>query len=86
MKCIPDIRVTAGDYGEHTGISASEYQRLTGEKTENLHNHENICCVSTKIKAEYGTLGIDYGKKRTRLYIGNWMTGYLGVYDAGYAR
>lgn len=69
VKCIPDIRVTAGDYGEHTGISASEYQRLTGEKLK-LHNHE-IYVVYQRNKAEYGTLGIDYGKKEPRLYIGN---------------
>lgn len=64
-----DIRVTAGDYGEHTGISASEYQRLTGEKLK-LHDHE-IYVVYQRNKAEYGTLGIDYGKKEPRLYIGN---------------
>ena len=58
VKCIPDIRVTAGDYGEHTGISASEYQKLTGEKLK-LHNHE-IYVVYQRNKAEYGTLGIDY--------------------------
>lgn len=69
VKCIPDIRVTAGDYGEHTGISASEYQKLTGEKLK-LHNHE-IYVVYQRNKAEYGTLGIDYGKKEPRLYIGN---------------
>ena len=69
VKCIPDIRVTSGDYGEHTGISASEYQKLTGEKLK-LHNHE-IYVVYQRNKAEYGTLGIDYGKKEPRLYIGN---------------
>ena len=69
VKCIPNIRVTAGDYGEHTGISASEYQKLTGEKLK-LHNHE-IYVVYQRNKAEYGTLGIDYGKKEPRLYIGN---------------
>lgn len=38
-----------------------EYQRLTGEKLK-LHNHE-IYVVYQRNKAEYGTLGIDYGKK-----------------------
>ena len=59
VKCIPDIRVTSGDYGEHTGISASEYQKLTGEKLK-LHNHE-IYVVYQRNKAEYGTLGIRCG-------------------------
>ena len=68
-ECIPSIRVTSGDYGEHMGISASEYRKLTGCRLKLRPNE--IYVVYQRDKSEYGTLGIDYGKKTPRLYIGN---------------
>lgn len=69
FKCIPSIRITSGDYGEHIGISASEYKKITGHKIE-LHDDE-IFVVYQRDRSEYGTLGLDYGNKSPRLYVGN---------------
>lgn len=69
MEYIPSIRVTSGDYGEHIGISASEYEKLTGERLKLLN--DEIFVDYQRDKSEYGRLGLDYGKKNPRLYIGN---------------
>lgn len=66
---IPSVRVVAGDAGEHTGISVSEYERLTGESPE-LKDDE-IFVVYQEDRSEYGMLGLDYVKKSPRLYIGS---------------
>lgn len=68
IQCIPSMRVTSADYGEHTGISEATYTKLTNKKL-NLKNKE-IYIIYQRDRSEYGTLEIDYGKKRPRLYLG----------------
>ena len=63
------IRVTTPDFGEHIGISASEYNRWTNQKLE-LENEE-VFIVYQRERKQRNELGIDYGRKRPRIYIGN---------------
>lgn len=65
---IPSIRVTSGNCAEHTGISATEYKRLTGKQVH-LKNDE-IYVVYQWDRSEYGTIGLDFGKLKPRLYTG----------------
>lgn len=64
----PCIRVTAPDFGEHMGISASDYEKWTGEKLS--LSGKQICVVYQRNREERNLLGIDYGAGRPRLYIG----------------
>lgn len=63
------IRVTTPDFGEHIGISASEYQKWTG-KTQEL-SEEEIFIVYQRERKQRNELGIDYGRKKPRVHIGN---------------
>lgn len=68
-RMVPCIRVTTGDYGEHMGISVSEYERLTGKKIK-LSDKE-LYVVYQRDRSETGETGIDYGDYRPDIYIGN---------------
>lgn len=65
----PCVRVVSGDYGEHMGISKSIYERWTGEKLD-IEDKE-IFVVYQRDREMMGTIGIDYGKKKPRLYMGS---------------
>lgn len=65
----PCVRVVSGDYGEHIGVSKSVYEGWTGEKI-NIKNKE-IYVVYQRDRESMGTIGIDYGKRAPRIYIGN---------------
>ena len=43
---IPSIRVTSGNCAEHTGISATEYKRLTGNTNGTEANMEQLVWIS----------------------------------------
>lgn len=78
----PCVRVTTPDFGEHMGISASDYERWTKE-TISLFGKE-IYVVYQRNRAERNLLGIDYGAGRPRLYIGNarkslWIQSGIGL-------
>ncbi len=79
---LPCVRVTTPDFGEHMGLSASEYEALTGAK-QNLKDKE-ICVVYQRNREERNLLGIDYGGRRPRLYIGSarkdlWISTGMGL-------
>lgn len=76
---IPSIRVTSGNCAEHTGISATEYKRLTGKQVH-LKNDE-IYVVYQWDRSEYGTIGLDFGKLKPRLYTG-CATADIWIYTA----
>lgn len=76
---IPSIRVTSGNCAEHTGISATEYKRLTGKQVH-LKNDE-IYVVYQCDRSEYGTIGLDFGKLKPRLYTG-CATADIWIYSA----
>lgn len=65
----PCIRVATADYGEHTGISASEYEKWTGKSVQ-LKDKE-IHVVYQRDRKELGTIGIDFGSGKPRMFIGN---------------
>lgn len=73
------IRVTTPDFGEHVGISASEYQKWTGQTKELLG--EEIFIVYQRERKQRNELGIDYGRKKPRVHIGN-ATYDLWLWDA----
>ncbi len=68
-QTVPCVRITSGDYGEHMGISASEYERLAGKKIK-LSDKE-FYVVYQRDRSETGETGIDYGDLRPNIYIGN---------------
>lgn len=72
-QTISCIRVATGDCGEHTGISASEYEKLTGEKIK-LSDKE-LYVVYQRDRSETGESGIDYGDFRPDIYIGSAVQG-----------
>lgn len=76
---IPSIRVTSGNCAEHTGISATEYKRLTGKQVH-LKNDE-IYVIYQWDRSEYGTIGLDFGKLKPRLYTG-CATADIWIYTA----
>lgn len=65
----PCVRVVSGDYGEHMGISKSVYEGWTGEKID-IQDKE-IYIVYQRDREAMGTIGIDYGKLKPRIYIGS---------------
>lgn len=65
----PCIRVATADYGEHTGVSASEYEKWTGKRVR-LEDKE-IHVVYQRDREELGTIGIDSGSRKPRMFIGN---------------
>jgi len=66
------IRVSTPDYGEHMAISASEYQQWTKQNLE-LHGEE-VFIIYQRERKQRNELGIDYGRKRPRIHIGNAMS------------
>lgn len=68
-QTIPSIRVTTGDHGEHMGISASEYEKLTGKQIE--LSEEEIYIVYQSDRAEKGMEGIDHDDLYPDIFIGN---------------
>jgi len=64
----PCIRVTAADEAEHTGISESVYEELSGE--EITLADEEIVIVHQRERSERDMLGIDLGSANPRLYLG----------------
>ena len=64
----PCIRVTAADEAEHTGISESVYEELTGEEIE--LSGEEILIVHQRERSERDMLGVDLGSSNPRLYLG----------------
>lgn len=73
------IRVTTPDFGEHMGISASEYQKWTGQTKE--LSEEEIFIIYQRERKQRNELGIDYGRKKPRVHIGN-ATYDLWLWDA----
>lgn len=69
VKEQPCIRVSTGDMGEHMGISASAYEAWTGEKIQLKDDEVHV--VYQRNRSDYSSLGIDYGTKNPRIYIGN---------------
>lgn len=69
IETIPSFRVATADFGEHTGISASEYERITGKHLE-LENGQ-IFVVYQRDREEMGTCGLDFDNVKPRMYIGN---------------
>lgn len=65
---IPCIRVTAPDYGEHTGISASILKEWIGKKVD-LKDDE-VYIIYQREREQRNMLGIDYGREMPRLHIG----------------
>lgn len=65
----PCIRVATADFGEHVGVSASEYEKWTGKKVR-LKDKE-IHVVYQRDREELGTVGIDFSSKKPRMFIGN---------------
>ncbi len=63
------IYLTTPDFYEHIGISATEYENLTGEKVE-LLNYEVAVHYQRK-RDERNSMGIDYGSRRPRIYVGS---------------
>lgn len=63
------VRVTTPDFGEHMGISASDYESWTKEDV--ALSGKQIYVVYQRSREERNLLGIDYGAGRPRLYIGN---------------
>lgn len=64
----PCIRVTAADEAEHTGISESVYEELTGEEIS--LSDEEILIVHQRERSERDMLGVDLGSSNPRLYLG----------------
>lgn len=78
----PCVRVTTPDLGEHMGISASGYHALT-KKHVKLKGKQ-VYTVYQRNREERNLLGIDYGGKRPRLYIGSarrdlWIPSAAGL-------
>lgn len=65
----PCMRVTGPDFGEHTGISESEFEKWTGKQLE-LSDKE-IYVIYQRERSERDRLGLDYDNGRPRLYIGS---------------
>ena len=63
------IRVTTPDFGEHMGIPVSEYNQWANQKLE--LEKEEVFIVYQRERKQRNELGIDYGRKRPRIYIGN---------------
>ena len=68
VKKQPCIRVTTTDQGEHMGISASAYEKWTKESLD-LKDNE-IYVVYQRERSERNYLGIDFGTKKPRIYMG----------------
>lgn len=64
----PCIRVTTADEAEHTGISASVYEELTGEEIS--LSGEEILIVHQRERSERDMLGVDLGSSKPRIYLG----------------
>lgn len=69
VRTQPCVRVTTPDFGEHMGICASDYEDWTKEKVK-LSGKE-IYVVYQRNREMRNLLGIDFGGRRPRLYIGN---------------
>ncbi|MDY2612533.1 MAG: FtsX-like permease family protein [Lachnospiraceae bacterium] len=65
----PCIRVVSGDYGEHMGIPESVYEDWTGKKID-IRDKE-IYVIYQRDRETMGTIGLDYGKSKPRIYIGS---------------
>lgn len=63
------IRVTTPDFGEHMGISAFEYNQWTNKNLE--LSGEEIFIVYQRERKQRNELGLDYGRKKPRIHIGN---------------
>jgi len=63
------IRVTTPDFGEHMGISVSEYNQWTNKNLK--LSGEEIFIVYQRERKQRNELGLDYGRKKPRIYIGN---------------
>jgi len=64
----PCIRITTPDEAEQTGISESSYRVLTGQEL-NLKGEE-IHIVYQRERSERNRLGIDFGSRSPRMYMG----------------
>lgn len=82
IQTVPCVRVTTPDFGEHMGIGESEYQAWT-KKPIKLSGKE-IHVVYQRNREERNMLGIDYGYRRPRLYIGNAYKGLWQKTMAGW--
>lgn len=76
------LRVATADFGEHTGIPVSEYEAWTGEKLR-LSDKE-IYVVHQRDREDMGMIGLDYGNRSPRMFIGNadidlWIFSGAGV-------
>lgn len=60
--------MTTTDQGEHMGISASAYEKWTKESLD-LKDNE-IYVVYQRERSERNYLGIDFGTKKPRIYMG----------------
>lgn len=69
VKEQPCIRVASGDSAEHMGIPESVYEEWTGKKIQ-LKDDE-IHVVYQRNRSDYSGLGIDFGTKEPRIFIGN---------------
>lgn len=63
-----EIILTVTDQGEHMGISASAYEKWTKESLD-LKDNE-IYVVYQRERSERNYLGIDFGTKKPRIYMG----------------
>lgn len=71
--------MTSGNCAEHTGISATEYKRLTGKQVH-LKNDE-IYVVYQWDRSEYGTIGLGFRKAETKI-IHRSATADIWIYTA----
>lgn len=76
------FRVATADFGEHTGISVSEYEAWTKEHLE-LSDKE-IFVVHQRDREDRGLIGLDFGNRSPRMYIGStdydlWIFSGAGV-------
>ena len=68
LRKVPCARVTTTDIAEHMGIPASTYEKWTG-KSLDLKDNE-IYVVYQRERSERNYLGIDFGTKKPRIYMG----------------
>ena len=64
----PCIRITTPDEAEQTGISASSYEELTGKELK--LQGEEIHIIYQRERSERNGLGIDFGNRSPRMYLG----------------
>ncbi len=68
VRTQPCVRVVTPDFGEHMGISASDYEKWTKERVD--LSGKQVYLVYQKNREDRSLLGIDYGASLPKLYIG----------------